>query len=90
MHNLQRKPISRSTRASEPPLLNRLNKTDHSGIYNCGYMNPFDLAILSFLNRFAHRSPTFDEAVLLVSGNTLAQGRSGSRNHRVDLISARR
>ena len=37
-------------------------------------MNPFDLTILSFLNRFAHRSPTFDEAVLLVSGNTLLKG----------------
>jgi hypothetical protein len=28
----------------------------------------------SFLNRFAHRSPTVDEAVLLVSANTLLKG----------------
>jgi undecaprenyl-diphosphatase len=37
-------------------------------------MNRFDLLILSFFNRFAHRSLFFDELVVLVSGNNFIKG----------------
>jgi undecaprenyl-diphosphatase len=37
-------------------------------------MNPFDVGILHFLNQFAHRSYTFDDAVVLLSANHLIKG----------------
>jgi undecaprenyl-diphosphatase len=37
-------------------------------------MNPFDERILSFINRFAHRSLVFDELVVLVSDNNFVKG----------------
>ncbi len=37
-------------------------------------MNSFDLSILSFLNQFAHRSNTFDQAVVLLSDANLLKG----------------
>ena len=37
-------------------------------------MNRFDLSILHFINRFAHRSPIFDEFVVLVSTNNFLKG----------------
>jgi undecaprenyl-diphosphatase len=37
-------------------------------------MNSFDWSIMSFINRFAHRSYTFDEFVVLLSISTLLKG----------------
>jgi undecaprenyl-diphosphatase len=37
-------------------------------------MNDFDLAISSFINRFAHRSFRFDKFVILVSSSSLLKG----------------
>jgi hypothetical protein len=37
-------------------------------------MNAFDLSILSFLNRFAHRSLSFDQAVVFLSDANLLKG----------------
>lgn len=37
-------------------------------------MNRFDLSILHFINRFAHRSPIFDEFIVLVSTNNFLKG----------------
>jgi len=37
-------------------------------------LNPFDQAVLGFLNRFAQRSPTFDDLVVLVNDNNLLKG----------------
>ena len=37
-------------------------------------MNPFDMAVMSFVTRLARHSPTFDELVLLVGGNTFLKG----------------
>jgi undecaprenyl-diphosphatase len=37
-------------------------------------MNPFDQSIMSFINRFAHRSLVFDELVVLVSDNNFIKG----------------
>jgi len=39
-----------------------------------GIVNSFDLSILSFLNQFAHRSNTFDQAVVLLSDANLLKG----------------
>jgi undecaprenyl-diphosphatase len=37
-------------------------------------VNPFDTGIIHFLNQFAHRSWTFDNAVILFSANPLIKG----------------
>jgi undecaprenyl-diphosphatase len=37
-------------------------------------LNPFDQAVVGFLNQFAHRSRVFDSLVVLVSGNSLLKG----------------
>jgi hypothetical protein len=37
-------------------------------------MNNFDLSVLSFLNRFAHRSFTFDQTVVVLSNANLLKG----------------
>ena len=37
-------------------------------------MNAFDLSILSFLNRFAHRSLSFDQGVVFLSDANLLKG----------------
>lgn len=37
-------------------------------------MNPFDAGIIHFLNQFAHRSWTFDNAIVLLSANHLFKG----------------
>jgi hypothetical protein len=37
-------------------------------------MNPFDVAILLFLNQFAQWSPRFDECVAFLSGSNLLKG----------------
>jgi undecaprenyl-diphosphatase len=37
-------------------------------------MNSFDLSVLSFLNRFAHRSFNFDQAVVVLSNANLLKG----------------
>jgi len=37
-------------------------------------MNPFDVAILLFLNQFAQRSPRFDECVAFLSSSNLLKG----------------
>jgi undecaprenyl-diphosphatase len=37
-------------------------------------MNPFDAGIVHFLNQFAHRSWTFDNAMVLLSANHLIKG----------------
>jgi hypothetical protein len=40
-------------------------------------MNAFDRSILSFINQFAHRSPTFDQFVVLPQYQQLPQGKRG-------------
>lgn len=37
-------------------------------------MNSFDLAIISFVNQFAHRSPSLDYFIMLIGSNTLTKG----------------
>ena len=37
-------------------------------------MNPFDTSILQFLNRFAQRSPGFDQFVVFLSDFNLLKG----------------
>ena len=37
-------------------------------------MNPFDLAVIGFLNQFAQRSWLFDKFVVVISGNQLLKG----------------
>jgi undecaprenyl-diphosphatase len=37
-------------------------------------MNSFDMVLMSFLYRLAHRAPIIDEFVVMVSGNTLLKG----------------
>ena len=37
-------------------------------------MNSFDLSIVSFINRFAQRSPTFDQLVVFLSISRLLKG----------------
>lgn len=37
-------------------------------------MNSFDFRIISFLNRYAHRSPNLDYVIMLIGSNPLAKG----------------
>jgi hypothetical protein len=40
-------------------------------------MNSFDVAVISFLNQFAHKSVRFDNLVVVVSGSELLTRRNG-------------
>jgi hypothetical protein len=37
-------------------------------------VNAFDRSIVSFINQFAHRSPTFDQFVVLLSTSNFLKG----------------